>query len=55
MNLEKEILTQQQNELDESIIYAKLAELCDDAENKKILTKIGKDESKHYGIWKKIT
>lgn len=55
MNFEKEILIQQQNELDESFIYEKLANLCYDEENKKILIKIGKDESKHYDIWKKIT
>ncbi len=50
-----EILIQQKNELNESIIYEKLSNLSKDKENKEILKKIAIDEKKHFAIWREIT
>lgn len=55
MKYEKEILSQQKNEITEHIIYSKLSFICKEKENKQILEKIALDEKKHYLIWKNIT
>ena len=55
MDFKKEILHQQRQELTESIIYAKLAKLTKNKENKKTLEQIWKDEIMHHDIWKSIT
>ena len=48
----KEILEDQKNELDASIIYGRIAEKTKNEENSRILKKIAADEKKHYGILK---
>lgn len=55
MEYEKEILTQQKNELTEHYIYSKLAKISKIPENKNVLEKIALDELKHFHIWKSIT
>ncbi len=49
------ILKMQQNELDESIIYRKIAKWAKGEENKKILSRLADEEEKHYFIWNKYT
>jgi len=53
--IKKKILKAQKNELTEHFIYKKLASLIKDENNKKILEDIGKEELKHYEVFKKIT
>lgn len=48
----KIILTMQQNELNESIIYEKIAKFAKGAENKETLLRLAKEEKAHYEIWK---
>lgn len=48
----KDMLLLQQEELNGQIIYAKLAEIIPDANNKKVLARIAGEEHKHYLVWK---
>lgn len=45
----------QQNELNESIIYSKIAKFAKGEENKKILARISNEEKQHFEIWNKYT
>lgn len=45
----------QQNELNESIIYKKIAKFAKGEENKKILMRIADEEKRHFEIWNKYT
>ncbi len=47
-----EVIADQKNELDASIIYGKIAKKMKDDNNRKILSKIAEDEKKHYLILK---
>ena len=49
------IKTMQQNELTESVIYAKIATFAKGEENKKTLLRLSQEEHAHYEIWKKYT
>ncbi len=49
------ILKMQQNELDESKIYRKVAKWAKGEENKKTLLRLADEEEKHYFIWNKYT
>ena len=49
------ILKMQQNELDESVIYRKIAKFAKGEENKKTLNRLADEEAAHYEIWKKYT
>ncbi|OGG03554.1 rubrerythrin family protein [Candidatus Gottesmanbacteria bacterium RBG_16_37_8] len=48
----EEILIFQKKEITDRQIYLNLARLSKDPENKKILTKIARDEDRHYDFWK---
>lgn len=50
-----QIVQLQQNEITESIVYARLAEIEKDPENKKVLQQISSDEHRHYNTLKKYT
>ncbi|MFA5513437.1 MAG: VIT1/CCC1 transporter family protein [Sphaerochaetaceae bacterium] len=54
-NAHKIILGMQVNELTESIVYKKIADLVKDEHNKSVLIKIADEEYRHYKIWKKYT
>ena len=45
----------QQNELNESIIYERIARFAKGEENKKVLLRLAGEEKAHYEIWKKYT
>jgi len=45
----------QQNELNESIIYKKIAKFAKGEENKKTLERLANEEHAHYEIWKNYT
>lgn len=45
----------QQNELNESIIYKKIARFAKGEENKKVLERLANEEKMHYEVWKKYT
>ena len=45
----------QQNELNESIIYKKIAKFAKGEENKKTLERLASEERAHYEIWKSYT
>lgn len=45
----------QQNELNESIIYGKIAKFAKGEENKKVLVRIANEEKHHFEIWNKYT
>ncbi len=45
----------QQNELDESVIYAEIAKFAKGEENKNTLLRLAAEEKAHYEIWKKYT
>ena len=45
----------QQNELNESIIYAEIAKFAKGEENKQVLHRLAQEEKAHYEIWKKYT
>ncbi len=45
----------QQNELNESIIYKKIAKFAKGDENKKTLERLSNEEKAHYEIWKSYT
>jgi len=51
----KIIKTMQQNELTESVIYAKIAAFAKGEENKKTLLRLSQEEHAHYEIWKSYT
>ena len=48
----KNMILLQQGELDGQLIYAKLAEIIKDPNNKKVLSRISGEERKHYQVWK---
>jgi len=45
----------QQNEITESVIYAKIAKFAKGEENKKTLLRLSSEEKAHYETWKKYT
>ena len=45
----------QQNELNESIIYAEISKFAKGEENKETLLRLANEEKAHYEIWKKYT
>ena len=45
----------QQNELDESIIYEKIARFAKGEENKATLSRLAREEKAHYEIWREIS
>lgn len=45
----------QQNELNESIIYQKIARFAKGKENKEVLMRLANEEKMHYDVWKKYT
>ena len=49
------IIKMQQNELNESIIYKKIAKFAKGEENKKTLERLAAEERAHYEIWKGYT
>ena len=49
------LLAAQKNEITEHFIYKKLSHSEKDAENKRILSEISRDELRHYNIWKSYT
>ena len=49
------VLTMQQNELTESVIYEKIARFAKGAENQKTLLRLAREEKAHYDIWKSYT
>jgi VIT1/CCC1 family predicted Fe2+/Mn2+ transporter len=49
------LLKAQKNEITEFLIYKKLSQSENNAENKRILSQISNDELKHYNIWKSHT
>lgn len=49
------VLTMQQNELTESVIYEKIARFAKGAENQKALLRLAREEKAHYDIWKSYT
>ena len=51
----KIIKKMQQSELNESVIYEKIAKFAKGEENKKVLLRLAKEEKNHYEIWKKYT
>lgn len=51
----KIIKKMQQNELDESIIYEKIAKFAKGDENKKTLLRLSAEERSHYEVWKQYT
>jgi VIT1/CCC1 family predicted Fe2+/Mn2+ transporter len=50
--LRKKILSFQESEITEHLIYKKLSDVIKDANNKKVLRQISGDEFKHYNFWK---
>ena len=53
--LQKEILQDQQNEIDAYYIYSRLAKKTSNAHNAKILSSIASDEKNHYNLLKKYS
>lgn len=51
----KKALIQQQNEINDHLLYTALADIQKDEANKKIFQKIAKEERSHYEFWVKIT
>ncbi len=49
------ITKMQQNELNESVIYKKIAKFAKGEENKATLTRLANEEFAHYQIWQKYT
>ena len=49
------ILSMQQNELTESVIYEKIAQFAKGEENKKTLLRLAHEEKAHYEVWKRYT
>lgn len=49
------VLQMQQNELNESIIYQRIAKFAKGEENKKTLERLAAEERAHYEIWKSYT
>ena len=49
------ILRMQQNELDESMIYEKIAAFAKGEENKQTLMRLSREEKAHYHIWEAYT
>ncbi|RJO62149.1 MAG: rubrerythrin family protein [Dehalococcoidia bacterium] len=49
------LLAAQKNEITEHFIYKKLSYSEKDAENKRILSEISRDELRHYNLWKSYT
>jgi len=53
--MQRELLQDQQNEIDAFHIYSRLAEKTKNSQNKSILSSIASDEQKHYQLLKKYT
>ncbi|MDD5585207.1 MAG: VIT1/CCC1 family protein, partial [Candidatus Omnitrophica bacterium] len=53
--IEKKIISFQENEITEYFIYSKLAVIEKNAKNKEVLKGIASDERKHYDMLKKYT
>lgn len=49
------ILEAQKNEITEYHIYSRLASRIKDAHNSKVLAQIGRDELRHYNLWKQYS
>lgn len=49
------LLAMQQDELDESVIYSKIARTVKDENNRSVLERISADERSHYEVWKHYT
>lgn len=49
------LLAMQQDELDESVIYSKIARTVKDEANRGVLERISADERSHYEVWKRYT
>ncbi|MDD4353271.1 MAG: VIT1/CCC1 transporter family protein [Candidatus Nanoarchaeia archaeon] len=54
-NFKQNIIISQKNEITEYHIYKKLSEMTKNAENKKVLFNISKDELEHYDTFKKYS
>ena len=54
-DVEKTILTAQENEITEHFIYEKLSGSIKDPHNTEVLRRISNDELKHYNFWKEYT
>lgn len=50
--VEKTILTAQNNEITGHFIYEKLMQSIKDSHNREVLKRIVNDELKHYNFWK---
>jgi VIT1/CCC1 family predicted Fe2+/Mn2+ transporter len=53
--IEKAILTAQENEITEHVIYEKLSNAVKDPHNKSVLRQFSEDELRHYDFWKKYS
>ena len=53
--LKNKVRTGQKSEITEHLIYHKLSRAIKDRHNSEILSKISRDEMKHYATWKKYT
>ncbi len=53
--LKNQLLAAQCNEITETHVYNRLAEMSKDLKNKKILKRIGDEELGHYNFWKSFT
>jgi len=54
-NIRQELLKAQRNEITEYHVYTRIAKILPDEENRRIVEQIGKDEKRHYEIWKGYT
>ena len=55
LDITKEAVTVQRNEITEYFVYTKLAVICKNSLNAEILREIGKEELQHSKYWKKIS
>jgi VIT1/CCC1 family predicted Fe2+/Mn2+ transporter len=51
----RRLLTFQEDEITEHLVYSKLAEVVEPAANREVLTKIAQDELRHYQEWRLYT
>lgn len=51
----EKVLQSQRSEITEHFIYKNLSRIIKNKENSNILSRIAKDELRHYGFWKKIS
>jgi len=54
-DLRKELLKAQKNEITEYHVYKNIAKTLPNEENRKVVKEIGKDEKRHYDVWKGYT